>query len=219
MIGRVVAFGSLGVGVLGGLLFGSAGRLDVPALWAYVALWAIYMTCSSALTLRRNPDLVAERMKPPSDRDRLTRRLAALPGLGHWVVAGLDIRYGWSDLSWTPILGGFAAITLGMAFITWTFLTNRFASSAVRMQPERGHQLIDTGPYALVRHPMYLGVLLISLGSGPALGSWWAALMLAPIIPIFVRRTLLEDRMLHRELPGYPDYARRTRYRVIPGVF
>jgi protein-S-isoprenylcysteine O-methyltransferase Ste14 len=79
--------------------------------------------------------------------------------------------------------------------------------------------VITTGPYALVRHPMYLAVALVCLGSGPALGSWWAGLALVPVLAIFVRRTVIEDRMLHRELAGYAEYAARVRWRVVPGVF
>jgi protein-S-isoprenylcysteine O-methyltransferase Ste14 len=175
---------------------------------------------ASELALRRHPDLVQERMRPPDDRDRLTRRLALVPGIGHLVVAGLDVgRFGWSSVGVAVHVAGLVALALGMFFIGWTFATNRFASSAVRIQDERGHTVVSTGPYAVVRHPMYLGVLLAVLGSGFALGSWWAALVVSPIVPIFLRRTWLEDRMLHAELAGYPDYALRTRWRVLPGVF
>ena len=162
---------------------------------------------------------MAERMKPPSDRDRLTRRLAVGPCLAHLVVAGLDARYGWSSMPVTLRLLGFASMTLAWSLIAWTFATNRFASSAVRIQTERNHEVITTGPYAIVRHPMYLGVFLTVLGSPLALGSWWALLVVSPVALIFVRRTRLEDRMLHDELPGYAEYARRTRYRIVPGIF
>ena len=114
---------------------------------------------------------------------------------------------------------GFGLLGLGWAWIAWTFATNRFASSAVRIQGDRGHAVVDRGPYAHVRHPMYLGVLLTALGSGPAVGSLWAGLMLAPLVPIFIRRTQVEDRMLHDELEGYAAYAGRTRWKLVPGVY
>ncbi len=220
MVLRILAFNLTGIGVFAALLFGAAGRVDLPWLWAYLAVWSLYIGGSSMLAWRINPDLVAERMRPPSDRDRLTRLLAIGPGLGHLVVAGLDVgRFGWSHVGPGAHVAGLLAVAAGMTFVGWTFVTNRFASSAVRIQSERGHTVVDTGPYALVRHPMYLGVFLVALGSGPALGSWWAALVIAPIIPIFVRRTRLEDRMLHQELAGYPEYAARTRWRVVPWIF
>ena len=203
----------------GALLFGGAGRLDLPWLWAYLVGWALYAGVSSGLSVWLNPTLMAERMKPPSDRDRLTRRLAVGPCLAHLVVAGLDARYGWSSMPVTLRLLGFASMTLAWSLIAWTFATNRFASSAVRIQTERNHEVITTGPYAIVRHHMYLGVFLTVLGSPLALGSWWALLVVSPVALIFVRRTRLEDRMLHDELPGYAEYARRTRYRIVPGIF
>jgi protein-S-isoprenylcysteine O-methyltransferase Ste14 len=116
-------------------------------------------------------------------------------------------------------LVGFALLSAGWGFIAWVFVSNRFASSAVRIQDDRGQTVITTGPYARVRHPMYLGMLLIVAGAGPAVGSWWAGVTLLPIVPIFVRRTLIEDRMLHAELDGYRQYARRTRWKVVPGLF
>jgi protein-S-isoprenylcysteine O-methyltransferase Ste14 len=212
---QVVAIAAFGV-----ILFGSAGRVDLPWVWGYLALWLVYLVAAIEVALRLNPDLVRERMKPPSDREPLTRRLAVVPGIGHLVVAGLDVgRFGWSSIGPAIHTAGFVALAAGMALIGWTFAANRFASSAVRIQDERGQTVVSTGPYALVRHPMYLGVLLMTLGSGPALGSWWALLVVSPIVPIFVRRTRIEDRMLHEELPGYAEYARSTRWRIVPGVF
>jgi protein-S-isoprenylcysteine O-methyltransferase Ste14 len=136
------------------------------------------------------------------------------------LVAGLDVgRFAWSSVPLPLQLAGCVAMAAGLVFIPWTFVSNRFASSAVRIQKDRGHTVITTGPYALVRHPMYLGTFLVAAGSGLALGSWWAALVLTPIFPIFVRRTRIEDRMLHEELQGYAQYAQRTRWKIIPGVF
>jgi protein-S-isoprenylcysteine O-methyltransferase Ste14 len=158
-------------------------------------------------------------MRPPSDRDRATRRLVALPYLAHLVIAGLDARYEWSAVPEGVTIAGLALVAAGFLLVGWTLLTNPFASSAVRVQEERAHRVISTGPYALVRHPMYLAVLLVCLGAGPALASWYAGLLLLPMVAVFIRRTLLEDAMLHGELPGYADYASRVRSRVVPGVF
>jgi protein-S-isoprenylcysteine O-methyltransferase Ste14 len=114
---------------------------------------------------------------------------------------------------------GLAAFASGYGLVLWTLLSNPYASSAVRIQADRDQHVVDTGPYAWVRHPMYLAVVLVVLGSGPALGSWAAAPVLWPILAVFVRRTLLEDAMLHAELGGYRDYAARVPWRIVPGVF
>ena len=220
MIARAIFGLTMGVAVIGGVLMASAGRWDHPWLWAYTAGWGLYAVVSATVAYRYNPELIAERMKPPSDHDRLTRKLALSPMLGHLVVAGLDVgRFGWSSVGLTGHLLGFAALTAGWGLVAWTFGVNKFASSAVRIQEDREHRVVEHGPYAIVRHPMYLGVLLTAIGSGPAVGSWWAGLAILPVIPIFIRRTRLEDRLLHEELPGYPEYAKRTRWRIIPGVY
>jgi protein-S-isoprenylcysteine O-methyltransferase Ste14 len=212
---------SLVPGLLVGLcLFLAAGRVDVPAFWLYAAfLWGNAAATYGVLG-RRSPGLVAERMRPPSDRDRATRLVSMLAMLGHFVVAGLDVgRFGWSAVPLAAQVAGFALVALGFGLVDWTLLSNPFASSAVRIQREREHAVISSGPYALVRHPMYLGVFLVCLGSGPALGSLWASLVLLPVVAAFVRRTAVEDRMLHEELPGYRDYAGRVRWRVAWGIF
>jgi protein-S-isoprenylcysteine O-methyltransferase Ste14 len=202
-----------------GVLVLAAGRLDV---WGFLA-WAAVMWFGAVVTytwLRRvSPELLAERMKPPSDRDRATRRLMLLPLLGGLIVSGLDVRFGWSTVPLPVQIGGLVLVALGFALVGWVLLTNPFASSAVRIQQDRGQRVISSGPYAIVRHPMYLATLLICLGSGPALGSWWGGLVFLTLIPVFVRRTLLEDRMLNDELDGYRDYASRVRWRVVPHVF
>jgi protein-S-isoprenylcysteine O-methyltransferase Ste14 len=200
-------------------LFIGAGRW-VPAFVVYaVMLWLISGTILTVL-LRKSPGLVAERMKPPSDRDRNSRRIALPLMLLHYLIAGLDVgRFGWSTVPTSVQIVGFLAILAAFVLTGWTFLSNPFASAAVRIQSERGHTVITTGPYAFVRHPMYLGVLFFALGSGPALGSWWSELVLLPVLVVFVRRTLLEDRMLHAELAGYEAYAQKVRSRVIPGIF
>lgn len=207
--------------VLMGLMFSlGAGRWDLPMPWAYAAVVWLGAGTIYSLLRSRNPELLRERMRPPSDRDRSTRLISIPLMAGHYVVAGLDAgRLGWTHVPF-PIQGaGLALIATGMALIGWTLLSNPYASSAVRIQTERAHHVITTGPYAIVRHPMYLGVLIFVLGSGPALGSWLAEVLLLPLLPVFARRTLIEDRMLHAELRGYPEYAARVRWRVVPGLF
>ena len=136
------------------------------------------------------------------------------------IVAGLDHRFEWSPLfpAWLA-LPGLLLVAAGYAFASWALAENRFFSSVVRIQKERGHRVCDTGPYRIVRHPGYAGNLLALPGMVLALGSVWLLIPAAAALVIAVIRTELEDRTLREELPGYPDYARRVRYRLIPWVY
>jgi protein-S-isoprenylcysteine O-methyltransferase Ste14 len=135
-------------------------------------------------------------------------------------VAGLDHRFVWSPVFplWLIVLG-FILTSLGYAFGVWAFVENRFFSSVVRIQTDRGHVVCDSGPYRLVRHPGYAGTILALLGIVLALGSVWTLIPAAVALIIAVVRTALEDQTLQEELPGYRDYARRVRYRLIPGIY
>ena len=136
------------------------------------------------------------------------------------IVAGLDHRYGWSPVfpPWLMVLG-FILISLGYAFAAWALAENRFFSSVVRIQTDRGHAVCDSGPYRIVRHPGYAGSILPLPGIVLALGSVWTLIPAAVALMIAVIRTALEDRTLQEELPGYRDYAQRVRYRLIPGIY
>jgi protein-S-isoprenylcysteine O-methyltransferase Ste14 len=204
--------------VIGGTLVVSSGTVTAPFCLYVFTLWAAIGSVYT-LALRISPDLVQERMRPPSDRDQVSRRAALPLLLAHYAIAGLDARFDWSEVGLELQLASFALLLCGLGLAGWTVLSNPFASSAVRLQAERRQTVVSHGPYAIVRHPMYLGVILFTLASGAALGSWIAELVLLPLIAIFVRRTLVEERMLHQELDGYSDYAKRVRFRVIPGVF
>lgn len=136
------------------------------------------------------------------------------------IVAGLDHRFGWSPAFpvWLNLLG-LALNTVGYAFASWALVENRFFSGVVRIQHERGHQVCDTGPYRIVRHPGYAGNILPLAGTVLALSSLWTILPAVLALMITLTRTVLEDRTLQEELPGYRDYARHVRYRLLPGVF
>jgi len=136
------------------------------------------------------------------------------------IVAGLDHRFAWSPVfpTWLNIVG-LILVAAGYAFGCWALAENRFFSSMVRIQTDRGHVVCDTGPYRTVRHPGYLGNLLPMPGIVLALGSVWTLIPAAAAMIIVVIRTAFEDRTLQQELPGYEDYARRVRYRLIPGIY
>jgi protein-S-isoprenylcysteine O-methyltransferase Ste14 len=175
---------------------------------------------------RRHPGLLAERQnieKIHSAKawDKVLAPLMALSVVFPLViVAGLDHRRGWSPVFplW-PIALGFILISLGYAFATWALIENRFFSSTVSIQTDRGHVVCDSGPYRIVRHPGYAGNILPLAGIVLALSSIWTLIPAMVALIITVIRTTLEDRTLQNELPGYRDYARRVRYRLIPGIF
>jgi protein-S-isoprenylcysteine O-methyltransferase Ste14 len=209
----------LAIVLLVALLFGSSGRVDLPFLWAYVALLALGLI---GVGLAIDPELRRERMRAaPGGHDRRLR-LQVLPFiLAHFAVAGLDVgRFGWSgEVPLAVHLAGFAGVALGLGLIGWSMVVNRFFSPVMRIQAERGHHLVTAGPYRWVRHPGYAGIILLALSSGPALGSWWSMLPLAGYIALILRRAVREDRFLQKELPGYAEYAARVRARLVPGLW
>jgi protein-S-isoprenylcysteine O-methyltransferase Ste14 len=203
------------------LLFGSAGRLDLPWFWAYLGLLAVF-AAGAMLTLPR--ELLEERVAPGTggrDNLLLLRVVFAALSAGQLTAAGLDVgRYHWSD--GVPA----AARALGLAaagtmFGTWywSMRSNAFFSAAVRIQRERGHRVVSSGPYRFVRHPGYAALVLLGWGGPLALGSWWAVTPHLVVVVWFVRRARIEDRMLHEELEGYAAYAATVRYRFIPGIW
>ena len=208
--------------VMAAILFFTAGRTDLPMVWAYLAVMAAPTLVATVVTYRHNPDQLKEQTKPATGgQDRLTVPIFVVAFFAHWIIAGLDVgRYHWSD-SVPPALQivGLAGFGFGFCLVAWSTLTNQFYIGVVRTQEERGQEVITSGPYRFVRHPGYIGWMLFYLFSGLALGSWLS--MLPPLLPIIatVRRTIIEDKMLHTSLTGYTDYAKRVRYRLIPGVW
>jgi protein-S-isoprenylcysteine O-methyltransferase Ste14 len=200
-------------------LFASAGTLALPDFWIYVAIYAVVFVISFAVL---DPGLLRERMRPGGKRPPLVLRLFTVVLFLHWIVAGLDRgRFHWSDSVpvWLQAIG-LLATAAGYALALWAMLVNRFFSSVVRIQTDRGQHVISTGPYAFIRHPGYLAGFVIIVASGIALGSWLAAAFLIVFcVPGLLYRAISEDRVLQAELPGYRDYAARVRWRVLPGIW
>jgi len=174
----------------------------------------------------RHPGLLAERQNIENIQNAkawdkvLAPLMAVSVGYPMVFVAGLDHRYNWSsEFPLWLIVIGFVLITLGYAFAAWALAENRFFSSVVRIQTDRGHRVCDSGPYRFVRHPGYAGSVFALFGIVLALSSVWTLIPAAVASIIAVIRTALEDRTLQEELPGYRDYARRVRYRLIPWMY
>ena len=193
---------------------------------AFSALLVLAGVGGRILAEGRHPGLLVERVTSGrrADVKSWDRVLAPLMAISFSfplvIVAGLDHRYEWTPVFplWLNVLG-LAVVALGYAFGTWALVENRFFSSAVRIQLDRGHVVCDSGPYRIVRHPGYAGSLLSLPGIVLALGSVWTLVPAAVALVIAAVRTALEDRTLQAELPGYPQYVQRVRYRLIPGLY
>ncbi len=211
------------VAISAAIYFFSAGRIDLPFAWLYFSLNLVLGLAFSAVMARTNPELIAERIKPgPGEQDRLFKSAGLALIIFKLILAGLDVgRYHWTaPVSAVVQITALIFVIVGYFVLAWATFTNRFFSSAVRLQPDRQQVVIDKGPYALVRHPGYIGAILYLPFSGLALGSWVATVAVGiPLVLLILRRTLLEDAMLHRGLPGYAAYAARVQYRLLPGVW
>jgi protein-S-isoprenylcysteine O-methyltransferase Ste14 len=194
--------------------------------WVYSVLSVVLMLGSRVLMARKHPDLVAERASYRDAEDikawdkKLVPWIAQIGPLVILIAAGLDKRFGWSPSLpiWVSLAALLVAI-LGYLFSIWALVENRYFSSVVRIQTERGHTVCDTGPYKIVRHPGYAGGLVWYLMTPVILGSLWAYIPTVIVIALTVLRTSLEDKTLQAELPGYVEYTKQTCYRLIPGIW
>jgi protein-S-isoprenylcysteine O-methyltransferase Ste14 len=212
------------LGMVIALLFLPAGTLNWLWGWLFWLLMAAFVIAQYVFVARPNPALMAERSKVQQGSKRwdvvLTLFAAVLLPLVSWVVAGLDVRFGWTTgfPAWLNVLGA-ALFAGGYGVAIWAMASNPFFSATVRIQGERGHTVASGGPYRIVRHPGYAGALVFQIGSALLLGSWPALALNIVVAALLVIRTALEDKTLHAELAGYAEYARHARYRLLPGVW
>lgn len=187
--------------------------------WLFLAVFTLQLVLMALYIWRTNPEIFVARSKMQKGTkgwDRVFFYLLQALILAIFPVAGLDH---WSAAPLWVIAFGYVMETAGMAGTTWVMRVNKFAEMSVRIQTERGHQVVDRGPYAFVRHPFYVATFPLLGGMPLALGSYWALIPAAVTGIALVVRTALEDRTLQNELPGYQQYASRVRYRLIPGVW
>ena len=226
-----ISWGNLiiGMGIMivlpAAILFGSSGRLDWEFGWFYVGLTAVFTVGSRIIMAYKTPDLIAERggsllkenIKP---WDKIIMPLTLIGPTIMLIVAGLDARFTWSPKFPLPIhVTGIILATAGYFLSSWAMVVNRFFSASVRIQTERGHTVISSGPYQYIRHPGYAGGVLSSVAVPLLLGSFWALVPAILVIILMVVRTGLEDTTLLEELEGYRKYATSVRHRLIPGVW
>lgn len=205
------------------ILFWAAGTLAWGRAWIHLGLWIVTLAINLLILLWKNPDTIAARVKRQGAGARFEVVMLPLflPAvLAIPIVAGLDaVRYVWTSVPYWTILPGVVVHTAGDAFMLWAMVINPHLEGAIRIQRDRGHRVITTGPYAMVRHPMYVGLILMLAGMPLLLGSGWAFLPAGVVSLLLVIRAALEDRMLRKELPGYEEYANKTAYRLIHGIW
>jgi protein-S-isoprenylcysteine O-methyltransferase Ste14 len=224
MIAKLLLQNSFFVLAMGALLFASAGTLQWPGAWAFLATSAVLGPACGLWLARTDPALLAERLRltardgqPAADKKFM---LVFVATAFVWFVAiGIDRRAHASHVPLPLEALGLAMYLFSTGFIMWVFHENSFAAPVVKVQAERAHHVISTGPYAWVRHPMYSGVVLFFIGAPLLLGSWWGVAMAPLFVVLFAIRIAIEERALIAGLPGYADYTAQVRYRLVPGIW
>jgi len=224
MIARLLLQNLLWTVGLAALLFLPAGTLHWPAAWLYVATTAVLGLAGGLWLAKVDPALLEERMRPMMQKgqpaaDKRFMLIFGFTAFIWFIVIGLDHRWHLSEMPMALQALGYVLLLAATAFMLRVVRENSFAAPVVKVQAERGHRVIDTGPYAFVRHPMYSGAVLYFAAMALLLGSWWGLVLSPVFFVLFSVRAGLEERALIDGLPGYADYLARVRYRLVPGVW
>jgi protein-S-isoprenylcysteine O-methyltransferase Ste14 len=207
---------------LGAVIFLPAWTIHYWQAWVYLAIFAGASALITAYLWKHDPKLLERRVHagPAEEKEKSQKRIQALASiafLGEMVVPSLDHRFAWSHVPLAYTIAGEILVLFGFFVVFLVFKENTFTSATI--QVEAGQRVVSTGPYALVRHPMYTGALIMLLGTPIALGSWWGLLMVVPMIAVLVLRILDEEKFLAHGLHGYTDYCRRVKFRLAPLVW
>jgi protein-S-isoprenylcysteine O-methyltransferase Ste14 len=203
------------------VLWGSAGRL-YPRAWIYLAVFGLCAVLISAYLAKYDPALLERRIRggPRAETEAFQKAIqavAALVFIAIFAVAGFDCRLGWSHVPPALSLAGDVAVALGFAIVLRVFRENTYTGATIEVAA--GQTVVTTGPYALVRHPMYAGALVMLAATPVALGSWWALVPVVAMLGLLIARLLDEEKLLAAQLPRYVDYCRTVRYRLVPAVW
>ena len=201
------------------LFFVPAGTLRYWEAWVYLAILLIPVFFVMRYLLKHDPAFLERRMRTREQQapQKLVIKLSFLWFFLVFILPGFDQRFGWSEVPVVAVLVADLLVLLGYGVILRVFRENRYASRIVEVAD--GQPVIQSGPYAIVRHPMYVGTLLMYLATPVALGSWWALLPALLIVPILFARIVNEEKVLAEDLPGYRAYMQKTRYRLVPGIW
>lgn len=205
--------------VVGMMLFLPAGSLKYWEAWIYCGVIFVPMVFAVSYFLKTDPELLERRMRlrEKEKKQKTIIKAANLVFFISLLIPGFDHRYQWSNVPVALVIAANAMVFLGYLVFFFVLRENSYASRIIEVEHEQ--KVITTGPYAIVRHPMYSGVILMVLFTPLALGSYWALITFLPMLPLVVFRTLNEEEVLFRELPGYKEYCQKTRYRLFPFIW
>lgn len=208
--------------VMGALLFGLAGTLRFWQGWGYLSIFMGASVLTTLDLMRRDPALLERRLRggPTAEKRPAQRIIMVFTSIGFTallVVPALDYRFGWSHVPTGVVIAGDVLVLVGFLFIAIVYRVNTYTAATIQVAQDQ--TVISTGPYAIVRHPMYASALLYLGGTPLALGSWWGLVAIAAMVPFLVWRLVDEERMLAAELPGYREYMQRVRHRLVPFVW
>jgi protein-S-isoprenylcysteine O-methyltransferase Ste14 len=219
---RALRSSILGTIVMAVLLFVPAGTFNYWQAWVFMA---VFVGASATITVYlaiKDPKLLERRMNvgPTVEKETTQKIIMSFAMIGFialFVFPAFDHRFAWSPVPSYISLAGDGLVAFGFLFIFFVFKVNTYGASTIQIA--EGQKVISTGPYALVRHPMYAGALVMLIGVPLALGSWWGLFMLALITPVLIWRLLDEERFLSKNLPGYTEYRQKVRYRLVPSIW
>lgn len=222
MAAQALASTVFGIAFFGVALFVPAGTIHYWQAWIFVAVFAVTTIVPSVVLAARYPDALARRMKAgPTAESRPVQRiiitLTVVLVFATLALSALDHRFGWSSVPTWLIIVGNLAVAIGLSIAQLVIVQNNYAAATIRVEADQ--PLVSTGLYGLVRHPMYLGTMIMMIGIPPALDSLWGLLGVAVAVPVLAARILDEEKMLDAELAGYREYTHQVRYRLIPGVW
>ena len=208
--------------VMCALIFGTAGTVRFWQAWVYVSIFVGASVLTTLYLMKKDPALLARRMRggPTFEREGTQRIIMVFTSVGFialLVVPALDRRFGWSNVPVWAVVVGDVLVAVGFYFIFLVYRENTFTAATIEVAA--GQRVITTGPYAVVRHPMYASGSLYVLGTPLALGSYWGFLAFAGMTPFLLWRLLDEERILTRDLPGYTEYRQLVRHRLVPMVW
>ncbi|MBO0679610.1 isoprenylcysteine carboxylmethyltransferase family protein [Mycolicibacterium sp. S2-37] len=219
---QTLASAVVGLLFFGMLLFVPAGTLAYPQAWAFIAVFLVVSIVPSLYLAVRDPAALRRRMKAgpraetrPVQKFLMVGTVVAVAAM--LIVSALDHRFGWSAVPVPVVVAGQVLVAAGLLATQLVIIQNRFAAATITI--EEGQQLVSTGLYGLVRHPMYAGALIMMVGIPPALDSCWGLLLVAAAVPLLGWRIVDEERLLSEQLPGYRDYTRTVRFRLVPGIW
>ena len=208
--------------VMGLLLFIPAGTLRYWQAWVYLGIFFGASALTTAFLIHRDPALLERRMRggPTAEKRPVERLIMVFTSIGFialLVVPALDYRFQWSNVPLWAVVAGDVLVIVGFYFIFLVYRENTFTSATIEVAP--GQTVISTGPYAVVRHPMYASALLYLGGTPLALGSYWGLVPFAALLPFLMWRLFDEEKFLSETLPGYVEYQRKVRHRLVPGIW